>query len=79
MEDAQPAAEARLRAYEGPGYVLRSKLVRLEAGGWLEAGVFLPCRSLPTTHDEWDLASWQRTAKPRLLRSWWRAGRWQSA
>jgi hypothetical protein len=63
---------ARIVAYENDGYALKPVTVELAAGARARALVFLPgsggSNALKPTAEPWDLAEWQRSVKPRVLR-----------
>lgn len=67
---ARPADAARLAAYEGPEYVIRSLPVQpIGSAGSVRAQVFLPIRNLIAGRSDWDLENWRRTHKAAFLRS----------
>lgn len=66
----------RIAHFEGDGYRLASRQVRLASGGLVSAWVCLPRRSLAgRVAGDWDLARWQRRHKRPFLvrtRAWMR-------
>lgn len=63
---------ARIVAYENDGYALKRMTVELRGGKRARALVFVPgrggSRALKPTAEPWDLAEWQKSVKPRVLR-----------
>lgn len=58
----------RLMLYEGSEYRLAELPVTLAAGDRVKAALFLVERGLLPSTVSWDLARWQRMAKPRTLK-----------